>query len=218
MAYVLIPLLILDVAVHLWSRLSFNDIAGNVTKPLLMPLMYSSAFALAGELSIAVERPGMIVAAAALYTLGDVLLMPKDNAAAYISGAISFMAGHAVLAAYLMLHSFSFLYLAIGAIAGAVPFAVYMRKVSARDPEDLWTFALYGSVIWAFFSSAAASLSPSRPLYSLLAIIGVVFYGYSDSRIVYNTVKHRGTSDFEIMWTYIAANFFLCASVLAMNA
>ncbi len=214
----LLIILALDIMIHLWSRLKDSRLAGCITKPLLMPLVYSSMFMLSDQLSIDVSRPYMIAAIAVLYTLGDILLMPKDNMISFFIGAGSFMAGHLVFVAYFVMMSFSPAFLILGAAIGAVPFAFYMRKVIRKKTEDLWAFALYGSVILVFFTGAFATFSFHKPLGTILAILGVVFFGYSDSRIVYNIVKHRDTSDFEIMWTYIAANILLSLSVLALCA
>lgn len=209
---------VIAVALHLWSKLAFNDGVANMTKPLLMPLLYSTMFAVAGRLGIAIEDPWVIVVVAVLYTLGDILLIPKDRPVFFMSGALSFIAGHMFFAAYFMLESFSLVFFLIGIAAASVPFASYMHKVLRKERDSAWAFGVYGGVIAVLFVGVVASFSPVYPLYSVVALIGVVFYGYSDSRIVYNIVKHRATSDFEIMWTYIAANLFLAASVLLLNA
>ena len=206
------------IAVHLWSRHASCDAVGNVTKPFLMPMLYGTMFAIACRYGIGLGDCWLIVAAAAMYTLGDILLIPREKPACFVIGAVSFMAGHMLYVAYFVRKSFSLPFLIAGIIISALPFAVYMHKVKRKNPEAVWTFALYGAAIWVLFSGVAASFSLSDPFYAIVALSGVILFGYSDSRIAYNIVKHRSTSDFEIMWTYIAANFFLAASVLLSAA
>ena len=206
------------ISVHLWSRYAADDAVGNLTKPFLMPMLYGTMFASASAFGIRISEPWLIAAAAVLYTAGDILLIPKDRPASFIIGAVSFMAGHMCYVAYFVRRSFSLPFLIAGIAIAAVPFAAYMAKVIRKGPDAAWTFALYGAAIWVLFSGVVASFSSYDPLYGIVALVGVIFFGYSDSRIAYNIVKHRSTSEFEIMWTYIAANLFLAASVLLVNS
>ena len=78
-------------------------------------------------------------------------------------------------------------------------------------------FVVYGLSVWALSTGMAASFSPDDILRSVLAIIGVIFFGYSDSRIAYNRTGHKDTEDFIIMWTYIVANIFISISMFMLG-
>ena len=212
LSVVVFALFLILSAVHLHAQKEGLTRVHRLTKPFLIPLLYLSLLLMMN----ASGKPAnyfLIIAAALFYTVGDILLLDKGFLR-LLFGAVSFACGHAALSTFFLRESFSPAALAAGAVIAALPFGVYLKKVFAKRPEHLWRFIVYGLAVYLFFVSVSASLSISSPASSVLAVTGVVFFGISDSRIVYNLVKHLCTSVFSIMWTYVAANLLLCVAVL----
>ena len=195
--------------IHLYARWADKLAAAAITKPFLMPLLYYAVLSLHS-----VPRMQLIAMAAAFYTLGDICLIFKRYRRVFLAGIFSFMAGHIFYISYFAGCSFSVLFMVISAAVFALPFAVYIWKIRRSGADDFWGFVLYGSMIYIFGTGIGASFSVSAPLASLLSIIGVILFGYSDSRIAYNRAHHADTSDFIIMWTYIAANIALVSAAV----
>lgn len=195
--------------IHLYARWADKISAAAITKPFLMPLLYYAVLS-------PVFSSSMIPVAAAcmFYTFGDVCLIFKKHRRIFLSGIVSFMLGHISYIAYFAGYSFSLPFFLVSAAVFAVPFGIYIRKIRRSGADDFWGYIAYGAMIYAFGIGIGASFSLKAPAPSLLAIAGVVLFGYSDSRIAYNRAHHADTSDFEIMWTYIAANIALVSAAV----
>ena len=200
-------------SVHLMAHAKGARMVHRVTKPFLIPLLYLSLFLFSDALGRPLSHPALIALVAVFYTVGDILLLDKGFWRLF-AGALSFAIGHGFMSAAFLLDSFSPVALALGIVVFAIPFGMYMRKVLHKRPAHLWRFVVYGSSVYAYAIAIAASFSPEHLISSCAAIAGVVMFGISDSRIVYNLVNHRSTSDFTIMWTYLAANALLASALL----
>ena len=200
-------------SVHLMAHAMGKRMVHRMTKPFLIPLLYLSLFLLSDGMGMTLSHPAVIAAAALFYTVGDILLLDKGFWHLF-AGALSFAIGHGFMSAAFLLDSFSPIALLIGIVIFAIPFAMYMRKVLRKRPGHLWRFIAYGSSVYAYAIAIAASFSTGHLFSSCASLAGVVMFGISDSRIVYNLVKHRSTSDFTIMWTYLAANVLLASALL----
>lgn len=205
------------------STLDLVSKAGNrrtlevATKPFIIPTLYLTVFMLARSMGGVLEYSWVLIVGALLYTAGDIFLLWKDTFL-FVIGVLSFIIGHVFFITYALIHSFSWLYLAIGGVLFLIPFFTYLKKITANGKPDMFPgFVVYGLSVWALSTGMAASFSPDDILRSVLAIIGVIFFGYSDSRIAYNRTGHKDTEDFIIMWTYIVANIFISISMFMLG-
>ena len=197
--------------IHLYARWADKISAAAATKPFLMPLLYYAV------LSHVFSEYFMPVAMASLfYTAGDVCLIFKKHRRIFLAGILAFMIGHIFYIFFFVRNSFSWLFFSVSAAVFAVPFGVYIMKIRKSGADDFCGYVIYGSMIYAFGIGIGSSFSLQSPVPSLIAIAGVVLFGYSDSRIAYNRARHADTSDFEIMWTYIAANIALVSAAVMM--
>ena len=187
------------------------------TKPFIIPTLYLTVFMLARSMGGVLEYSWVLIVGALLYTTGDIFLLWK-NTFLFVIGVLSFIIGHVFFITYALIHSFSWLYLAIGGVLFLIPFFTYLKKITANGKPDMFPgFVVYGLSVWALSTGMAASFSLDDILRSVLAIIGVIFFGYSDSRIAYNRTGHKDTEDFIIMWTYIVANIFISISMFMLG-
>ena len=209
MGSVALSLFLTMAAVHLYARLGEKPLVSAVTKPFLMPLLYYGVLS-----SFDVGTPYLLVLVAIFYTAGDIALIFKRHKAAFIAGVISFMTGHAFYTAFFLIRSFSIPGLIAGAVVFALPFSLYVWTIHFSHADDFPGFVIYGAAIYIFGAGISASFSISVLPSSLLALLGVVLFGYSDSRIAYNKAYNGDTSDFVIMWTYIAANIALLSAAV----
>ena len=205
------------------STLDLVSKAGNrrtlevATKPFIIPTLYLTVFMLARSMGGVLEYSWVLIVGALLYTAGDIFLLWK-NTFLFVIGVLSFIIGHVFFITYALIHSFSWLYLAIGGVLFLIPFFTYLKKITANGKPDMFPgFVVYGLSVWALSTGMAASFSLDDILRSVLAIIGVIFFGYSDSRIAYNRTGHKDTEDFIIMWTYIVANIFISISMFMLG-
>ena len=205
------------------STLDLVSKAGNrrtlevATKPFIIPTLYLTVFMLARSMGGVLEYSWVLIVGALLYTAGDIFLLWK-NMFLFVIGVLSFIIGHVFFITYALIHSFSWLYLAIGGVLFLIPFFTYLKKITANGKPDMFPgFVVYGLSVWALSTGMAASFSLDDILRSVLAIIGVIFFGYSDSRIAYNRTGHKDTEDFIIMWTYIVANIFISISMFMLG-
>ena len=197
--FVLSFLLFLVISVlDLFSKAGNRRSLEVATKPFIIPSLYLSIFMLASSMGGYLDHGYVLVMGAVLYTAGDILLLWK-NTMLFIVGVLSFISGHVFFISYGLLHSFSPLFLTIGGLAFLIPFFSYIRKITKNG------------------KGVAATISLDDPIRSLLAVIGVIFFGYSDSRIAYNRTGHKETEDFTIMWTYIAANVLISSSMFMLG-
>lgn len=205
------------------STLDLVSKAGNrrtlevATKPFIIPTLYLTVFMFARSMGGVLEYSWVLIVGALLYTAGDIFLLWK-NTFLFVIGVLSFIIGHVFFITYALIHSFSWLYLAIGGVLFLIPFFTYLKKITANGKPDMFPgFVVYGLSVWALSTGMAASFSLDDILRSVLAIIGVIFFGYSDSRIAYNRTGHKDTEDFIIMWTYIVANIFISISMFMLG-
>ena len=195
--------------IHLYARWADKTAAAALTKPFLMPLLY---YAVLSPVFSAQLIP--VALAALFYTIGDICLIFKKRRAIFLLGIFSFMIGHVLYIVYFIGHSFSLPFFLASIALFAIPFGVYIWRIRRSGADDFWGYILYGAMIYAFGIGIGASLSSATVLPSSLAVAGVVLFGYSDSRIAYNRAHHADTSDFVIMWTYIAANIALVSAAV----
>ena len=216
--FVLSFLLFLVISVlDLFSKAGNRRSLEVATKPFIIPSLYLSIFMLASSMGGYLDHSYILVMGAVLYTAGDILLLWK-NTMLFIVGVLSFISGHVFFISYGLLHSFSPLFLTIGGIAFLIPFFSYIRKITKNGKPDMFPgYVVYGLSVWALSTGMAATISLDDPIRSLLAVIGVIFFGYSDSRIAYNRTGHKETEDFTIMWTYIAANVLISSSMFMLG-
>ena len=72
-------------------------------------------------------------------------------------------------------------------------------------------------MIGILFVSIFGSLKLDLVSFDLFAVVGIILFVYSDSRIAYSRVKIIEKNDFEIMLTYILAIILILISVVYMR-
>ena len=213
--FVSLAVFIFDSIIHLYIQKHKavqrgEDLKGALSKIVLMPSLYLSLYLA----SFAFDRPlanaGLIFFIAMFYTLGDLLLVLKNEIFFYL-GVVSFMAGHVAYIIYFSHFGFSYITLAAGIIVYGALFAQYCHRVMVKKPP------LYGLMLLIFACGMASVFSFDHVYSSLLALAGVTVFAYSDTRIAYNMIGHGSTSDFTIMLTYVLANVLLVLSLWCIN-
>ena len=83
--------------------------------------------------------------------------------------------------------------------------------------KDIKLELIYSSLIGILFVSIFGSLKLDLVSFDLFAVVGIILFVYSDSRIAYSRVKIIEKNDFEIMLTYILAIILILISVVYMR-
>ena len=212
---------ICDAAAHLYIQKyhkadGVEGRGGAVTKVLLMPSLYMSLHLAGLAFGRTLANEELVLLVAIFYTLGDMLLIFRQSFCFYL-GVVSFMVGHCIYIAYFAHFGFSWLALLVGlSVFGALYF-IYCRKIISMGHKLTVGFLVYGLMILIFATGMAGVFSTAHILSSATALIGVVLFGWSDSRIAYNMAGVARTSDFLVMLSYILANVFLALAVFSIN-
>lgn len=214
---ILAALLALDIFLHLgiMSRLAKPRLAAGVTKCLLIPLTYLTLFAAGEAFSRPLANPRLIWLILAFYTFGDFCLLFKNKL--FILGVFSFMGGHICYILYFRHFGRSLPGIIIGLAVFGLIYLRFCRKIRLHKPDMAWGFHLYGAMILAFAVGMAGAFSYEHIYSSVLALAGVIAFGWSDSRIAYNMMGRTGSTDLHIMSTYILANLLLASAVFCIN-
>ena len=203
---------------HLYRRRYHGrEIVGHISKMFLIPFLYTSIFLFANMHEIVLQLPSIIVLIAIFYTMGDLLLLFKKKAILFYLGALSFLLGHIMYIVYFTHFSFSFVAAFVGVMFSLFFLCRYLKKVHSKVPGKELPYLLYGSGIVALTIAVFSFFSIEHIIAWLVAFSGVVVFGYSDSRIVYNNVGYEESSSFKIMLTYIIANIFLVLAIMLLN-
>lgn len=182
-----------------------------VTKPFLVPLFFLS-FAINSSF---IANKWLLFLIATLYCCGDILLM-FDNKYTFYIGAISFACGHICFAAYFILFNFDVAFALLGLVLYLTHINFHIKKLKSVK-KDIKLELIYSSLIGILFVSIFGSLKLDLVSYDLFAVVGIILFVYSDSRIAYSRVKIIEKNDFEIMLTYILAIILILISVVYMR-
>ena len=189
--------------------------AGKLSKVFLMPTLYLTLYLASLADSRTLANGWLILLIAIFYTLGDLLLLFPGLW--FYLGVVSFAVGHIFYIAYFRNFGFSWIGFLVGLIVFGAFFIHYTVKIIRAKADLVGGYLGYGFMILAFSVGMASVFSYIHIYSSILSLIGVVFFAYSDSRIAYNLSGYRRTNDFTIMLTYILANVFLALAVFCIN-
>lgn len=208
------------VAVHLDRRTMEKERIGDITKCFLIPTLYFTLFTASMAFPRAISRPYLIVLITVFYTLGDILLLKKNPFRRFVAGAVSFSAGHMVYVIYFSFYGQNIYTLIAGMILFGIPYFAIIKYVLThqKSVKHGYGVLLYAFTLYLFAVGMSAVFSFEYLKTSILVIVGVMLFIFSDSRIALNAMnsfeKH---SSFIIMLTYILANLFLVLGVWCIN-
>lgn len=211
MNYLVCCLALLFSILNLYSVKIGNKKLKMATKPFLVPLIFIS-FALNSSV---IGNRWLLFLIASLYCCGDILLM-FDNKYAFYIGAISFACGHICFATYFILFNFDIVFAFLGLVLYLTHLYFHVKKLKSVK-KDIKLELIYSSLIGILVVSIFGSLKLDLVSFDLFAVVGIILFVYSDSRIAYSRVKIIEKNDFEIMLTYILAIILILISVVYMR-
>ncbi len=208
------------VAVHLDRRTITRERIGDITKCFLIPTLYFTLYTASHAFFRPIQRPYLIILIAFFYTLGDILLLKKTPFMRFVSGALSFSFGHMVYILYFAHFGLNIYTLLVGMVFfGAFYLAVAKYVLThQKTVKHGYAVLLYALTLYIFAVGMSAVFSFRYIKTSVLVIIGVCLFIFSDSRIALNAMKSSDRhSSFVIMLTYILANLFLVLGIWCIN-
>lgn len=204
--------------VHLDRRTGEREKVGDITKCFLMPSLYFTLFTASRAFPREIARPWLLLLITLFYTLGDILLLKKTPFLRFIFGALSFALGHMTYVIYFSFFGLNIYTLIGGMLVFGIPFIAIIKYVLTNNPKHGYGVLIYAFTLYIFAVGMSAVFSFEYLKTSILVIIGVILFMFSDSRIALNAImgseKH---SSFIIMLTYILANLFLVLGVWCIN-
>ncbi len=158
----------------------------------------------------------LVVAAAVLYTMGDVLLEFHRKIAFYL-GMLSFFSGHICYTAYFCSFGLDWLEVALFGVVWVVGFGYALSRII--DFKDCaWpAYMAYALMIAAMGIAAGGADFQGHWIAQTLVFFGTVAFAYSDSLIMVG-MRWGQDEDRMIMITYIAANFLILSGILVLKA
>ncbi len=208
------------VAVHLDRRTIEREMIGDITKCFLIPTLYFTLFTASKAFPRVISRPYIIILITVFYTLGDILLLKKKPFRRFVAGALSFSAGHMCYVIYFSFYGLNIYTLLSGMVIFGIPYFLIVKYVFThqKSVKHGYGVLLYAFTLYLFAVGMSAVFSFEYLKTSILVIIGVMLFMFSDSRIALNAMSGSNThSSFVIMLTYILANLFLVLGVWCIN-
>ncbi len=205
-------------AVHLDRRTLQREKVGDITKCFLMPSLYFTLFTASYAFPRNIARPWMLLLIAFFYTLGDILLLKKTPFLRFVIGALSFSCGHMIYVIYFSFFGLNIYTLVAGMVIFGIPYFAIVKYVLTKNPKHGYGVLIYAFTLYLFAIGMSAVFSFEYLKTSILVIIGVLLFIFSDSRIAINAISESNShSSFIIMLTYILANLFLVLGVWCIN-
>lgn len=205
-------------AVHLDRRFVEREKVGDITKCFLIPSLYFTLFTASRAFPREISNPVLLILIAAFYTLGDILLLKKEPFSRFVLGALSFSIGHMIYIIYFSFFGLNIYTLIAGMIIFGIPYFGVIKYVIQKSPHHAFGVLIYAFTLYLFSVGMSAVFSFKYLKTSILVIIGVILFIFSDSKIALNTITEKKKhSSFIIMLTYILANLFLVLGVWCIN-
>ena len=205
-------------AVHLDRRLYERETVGDITKCFLIPTLYFTLYTASRAFPREIARAWMLLLIAFFYTLGDILLLQKKPFSRFVIGAISFSLGHMAYVIYFSFFGLNIYTLIGGMIIFGIPFFLIIKYVIDNKVKHGMAAIIYAFTLYLFAVGMSAVFSFKYLKTSILVIIGVILFMYSDSRIALRSIMgEKKHTSFIIMLTYILANLFLVLGVWCIN-
>ncbi len=205
-------------AVHLDRRLYEREKVGDITKCFLIPSLYFTLFTASRAFPRVIARPWMLLLIAFFYTLGDILLLYKKPFSRFVIGAVSFSVGHMIYVMYFSFFGLNIYTMIGGMVIFGIPFFAIIKYVIDNKIKHGYAAIVYAFTLYIFAVGMSAVFSFKYIKTSILVIIGVMLFMYSDSRIALRGIMgEKKHTSFIIMLTYILANLFLVLGVWCIN-
>lgn len=219
MKYVILTLLAVFTAIHLYHSYRDDDKKRKYTKPFLLLLI------LAYYLTSTKDYSYVLIAALITSWLGDVLLIPHGNLW-FTFGGLSFMAAHVL---FIIVYTGNFGYskmLLLFAIPAAVIYygisAVIIHTLSPSTPKvmllPMYFYLLSNSTMNIFALMQLVSLKNAG---SVIAYVGAVLFFISDCTLF--LVRYYKNKDlvfkrhFTVMLTYVVGELLITQGVLMLS-
>lgn len=215
--FTLLPFVAVSI-LHLIFCLKKDNKKADVTKYLLMPLLFAAFFVItAGKVSAAWFSV-MVFAALAFSWAGDIFLIFDKKQIFFIFGVLSFAVTqiiYAVIATvFLSAFQFPILFFSIISILFFCSgfFTVFTLRKALKKLIPI--VSIYAFLI-SFTCVLFITLAFMKPcLGTLAAAAGGVCFVISDSMLAYSTfAKEAGSSRFQVMLTYLLAQFLIIAGM-----
>lgn len=205
-------------AVHLDRRFMEREIIGDITKCFLIPTLYFTLFTASKAFPRTIQRPWLLLLIAVFYTLGDYMLLEKEPFSRFVVGALSFSVGHMCYVVYFSHFGLNVYTLIGGMVVFGIPYFGVFRYVLEKKPKHSYGVLAYALTLYLFAVGMSAVFSFQYLKTSILVLIGVILFIFSDSTIALRTITgEKKHISFFIMLTYVLANLFLVLGVWCIN-
>ncbi|MDD4082137.1 MAG: lysoplasmalogenase family protein [Sphaerochaetaceae bacterium] len=217
MEFLFIGLFIVANFVDQVALFKHNDTLEYISKPLIVPsllglyFIYSYKY-FSGQVS------SMIITALIFHTLGDIFLMIKNKNVFFILGIVSFFTGHIFyMNWFARMASKDSLVFTIIISALFILGSLYIFKLilASKNPLGPLLFP-YSFALIAFAVCIASTFSSQNIMATVLGIIGIALFSFSDSCIGLKALDIKDFSENSIMITYSLGQFLLITSALLL--
>ncbi|MBR2281186.1 MAG: hypothetical protein IJ863_01035 [Spirochaetales bacterium] len=211
-----------DVALCLFNIKRKNSRVYTATKPFLMPLLLAVYLLFLPEGAMGRNSQILVVLALGFHTLGDIfLLFPRNRSRQmFYLGMLCFFVGHISYALWFAKadigHSAK---AAVVAVFVALAFQYMIFRQLVLGPRKYapklmpYTFGLM-----AVFVSIASTLGHGSPVYAtLLSLVGIALFTFSDFCIMRRMVRLPLFGQMTVMSTYILGQSLIIAGMLLMQ-
>lgn len=193
-----------------------------ITKPFLMPLLCAVYFAFIPSAIRFVSYQRFVALALLFHTIGDVLLLfPRNKTRIYFYiGMLSFFVGHLLYVAWFRTapvgHSVKVARMTFVAVA-ICEYCLYRQLM--RGPRRYAPKLLPYSLGLAILAVSIASTfgNGSRPIATLVALVGVGLFCFSDYCIERRLVRMPLFGQMTVMSTYIAGQTLIVLGMLLLQ-
>lgn len=214
---------VLDVTLCLVNIKRRKPRAYTATKPFLMPLLLAVYLLFLPEGAAERNNQLLVVFALGFHTLGDILLLFPRNKSRHMFylGMLSFFTGH-------MFYSAWFIRADVGHAAKPAVIATiialafqYMifRQLVLGPRKYAPKLMPYTCGLMAVFISIASTLGAGSPIYaSLISLVGIALFTFSDFCIMRRMVRLPLFGQMVVMSTYILGQSLIILGMLLMQA
>lgn len=210
-----IPLIIFLIAcgVQLYACWMELDRLRIITKLTLMPLLLVSYVVAAKTVS------PLLVMALVCGGLGDYFLTHEKEPQMFISGLMTFLAGHIFYISVIatkMVWTEAYVYLLIALIVSAAGCLIFNHMMKEKLGEARTPAFIYSAVLMILASLSFSLLVSSPSLQNGLLFAGSILFLASDTILSYNIFdKEWKHGNFYVMATYIPAQALIIAGLIA---
>jgi len=217
MEFLFLSLFIVANIVNQIALSKHSDCLEYFSKPLIVPsllglyLIYCFKY-------FSCQGSNLIITALIFHTLGDIFLMIKNKNVFFVLGIASFFTGHIFyMTWFARIASKDSLIFAIIISTLFILGFLYIGKLilDSKNPLGPLLFP-YSLALIAFTICIASTFSPQNILATVLGIVGIALFSFSDCCVGLKALEIKDFSENSIMITYSLGQFFLITSVLLL--